>query len=107
MGEDESSPPSRTPWHLDRKITVAMICAVIGLTMSTLIHAGSVIWWASSMNTRVEKLEIHVLDTKAQGEQIATLQANFSWIRDSLTEIKALLRIHDQRGSLDKSRPPG
>ena len=34
-------------WHLDKKVPIVFICAL-------LFQTGSFIWWASSMNTRVE-----------------------------------------------------
>ena len=44
----------RRDWHLDRRVTVALIGAL-------LLQGGSAIWWASSMNQRMSSLESTVL----------------------------------------------
>jgi hypothetical protein len=82
------SPNQLTPkWYEGPKLAYGLIFAM-------LLHAFSVVWWASDMTSRVGKLETHVVDTKNQSTEIARLQENSIYIKESLTEIKLLLRTH-------------
>lgn len=51
-------------WHLDKRVPVAIIFAI-------LVQSGSMIWWASNMNARVENLEADRTEAEAR-EQVTT-----------------------------------
>ena len=47
---DTDSEGSGKSWHLDRRVPIALILAI-------LLQSGCALWWASSINTRVDALE--------------------------------------------------
>lgn len=76
---------SDTKWHLDRRVPISMILAI-------LIQTGGVMWWAASANERLNSLEQKMLLVAPQGDRLTRVEVNIETIKDSLTEIKAVLR---------------
>ena len=61
----------REPWHLDKRVPVALIFAI-------LLQTGTAFWWAASINERVTTAEeeIERIDARQdQDREIAQLQA--------------------------------
>lgn len=74
-------------WHLDRKVPVSLIVA---LTLQT----AGVFWWAASANERLNSLEQKVILFAPQGDRLTRVEVNIESIKDSLNEIKAVIRKH-------------
>jgi hypothetical protein len=79
MSEDDKR------WHLDRKVPIAIILTLIAQT-------GSFVWWAGRLDNRVEMLERGAVTTAPQGDRLTRLEAQYEAIRESLAEIKVLIR---------------
>lgn len=75
----------RQPWHLDKRIPLALIGAV-------LIQTGGAFWYASSINERVSSLESWRTDTKSVAADIASIKANVEALKDSMDDVKERLR---------------
>lgn len=93
--------PDREPWHLDRRVPVALILVIIGQT------AGAV-WWASTISgavadhsRRVALLETSkVEDARADrdsADRLARIEERQRASQDSLVEIKQQLNLLLQR----------
>jgi len=89
--------PASEPWHLDRRVPIALILAIIGQT------AGAV-WWASTISgavadhaRRVALLEAgKVEDARADrdsADRLARIEERQRASQDSLTEIKQQLNL--------------
>lgn len=76
-------------WHLDKRVPIALIGALI---LQTFAFG----WWASAITSRVELLERQVVGMTPQAGQIIRLEENMRLIRESLSEIKILLRPNRQ-----------
>ena len=73
----------REPWHLDKRIPLALIGAI-------LIQTGSAFWWASSINERVASLESWRQDSK-------NIAADIAVVKSQITDVKGVLdRIDEQ-----------
>jgi hypothetical protein len=81
----------RREWHTDRKVT-------IGLILALLMHAGSTVWWAASINNRVAQLEQDVLRASGMPERMARLEALSTSQAEYLKRIDAKLdRLFERR----------
>lgn len=77
----------REPWHLDKRIPLALIGAI-------LIQTGAAFWWASSINERVASLENWRSDSKSIAADIAV-------IKSQVTDMRSVLRHIEQRSDLE------
>lgn len=69
-------------WHVDKRIPLALIGAI-------LIQTGSAFWWASSINERVTSLESWHQDSKGLAADIAVVKSQISDLKDILRRIEA------------------
>lgn len=80
-------------WHLDRKVTLGLILAILA-------NAGSSVWWAASLNQQVlnhqKSIDAHsqtisgVLSSQSSiGERLAKMEAGINY------QTKVLDRIED------------
>lgn len=76
------------PWHLDKRIPLAMIGAI-------LIQTGAAFWWASSINERVVALESWRQDTKGFSADIAV-------VKSQIADLKAILGRIEMQLSNDR-----
>ena len=72
-------------WHLDRRVPLALITAL-------LIQTGGVIWWAANLSSRVDTLESWVRDNRVIGERLAVIEQVVQLSREDLKEIKGSLK---------------
>ena len=72
--------PAGDDWHLDKRIPVALI-------MALLIQAGAGLWWAASINARVDVLERALITGAQDHESIIRMEATLGTIRDQLSDI--------------------
>ena len=82
---------SREHWSVDKKIPLALICAIVAQTC-----AG--VWWASALNTRISSVEIHgtvvdttltkiTTDSATADVRTARLEERYSAIEDTLKRV--------------------
>lgn len=76
-------PMDRQPWHLDKRIPLALIGAI-------LVQTGAAFWWASSVNERVTSLEESRQDSKGFAADIAVIKNEISNIRRSQERLEKL-----------------
>jgi hypothetical protein len=83
-------------WHLDRKVTLGIILALV-------LNAGSSIWWASRLDYTVQAHEKRISDNEGDIrlnrdqngriiERLAGIEANQKYQNDTLKEIKEALK---------------
>ena len=77
--------PPREPWHLDRRVPVALIVTLV-------IQTGAVVWWASNIDKRVEQLEDQVATRALVNERLARMEAQIGGIRENTARIESWLR---------------
>ena len=75
----------RQPWHLDKRIPLALIGAV-------LIQTGGAFWYASSINERVSSLESWRTDSKTVATDIADIKATMRSLDKSIDDLNRRLR---------------
>ena len=80
--------PATGPWHLDKRIPVALILAIAAQT-------GGGIWWASGINERVATLERDNNYSKRDGERLAVLESQMTDIKLILQRIETSLSSRD------------
>ena len=81
MSDDHQE--DRQHWHVDKRVPLALIFAILGQTAGLLI-------WGSNLSTRVNQLESQIASTAPQAERIIRLETKMDSIFGSLAEIKAL-----------------
>lgn len=71
----------REPWHLDKRIPLALIGAI-------LVQTGAAFWWASSINERVASLESWRQDSKGIAADIAVIKSQVGSMKESLDRLQ-------------------
>lgn len=71
-------------WHLDKRVPIAMI---ITLALQTC----AIVWWAATVQSRVEVLEKKVDRTEGQAGKIIRLEDRLDHIAETLTRIERAL----------------
>lgn len=82
-GEQKIMQQIQDNWHLDRKVTLGLILAI-------LINSGSSVWWAASLNEQVlnhrKELDTHtaqishMINAQAgNGERLAKIEAGITY----------------------------
>lgn len=69
-------------WHLDKRIPLALIGAI-------LIQTGTAVWWAGSVNQKVVSLESWQNESKNVAADIAVVKSQISDLKDILRRIEA------------------
>jgi ABC-type transporter Mla maintaining outer membrane lipid asymmetry ATPase subunit MlaF len=72
----------KEPWHLDRRVPVALI-------LSILLQTGAGFWWASSINERVNTLESFRQDSKSAASDIAVMKVEIVNLKGQIVDLKA------------------
>lgn len=72
-------------WHLDKRIPIALIFAIA-------MQTSGIIWWGATTSERLNALERKVEFAAPQGDRLTRVEVNIEAIKDSLTEIKAVIR---------------
>lgn len=68
------------PWHLDKKVPLALILALI-------VQTAGMVWWAASLSSRVQQ----------HTGEITTLQANVQHMNSEAGRIREVLARLDER----------
>ena len=88
-----TEPQDMGAWHLDKRVPVALIFAII-------IQTGTAVWWVGNLSNRVSnavetntrqdnRLSAIEAGFNAQAVNAATTAAQLTAMRDSLNELKA------------------
>jgi hypothetical protein len=72
-------------WHLDRRVPIALIVAMV-------IQTGGIVWWAASASERLAALEKKVDSTAPQADRLTRVEVKLDVVQDNLGEIKRLLQ---------------
>lgn len=81
--------PDDAKWHLDRRVPLAMILAII-------MQTGTFIWWASSLSERVNTLERERIAAAPQGDRLTRVEVKVEGVQSSLDRIERLIRREGQ-----------
>ena len=81
--------PEDEKWHLDRRVPLAMILAII-------LQTSTFIWWASSLTERVNTLERERVATAPQGDRLTRVEVKVEGVQTSLDRIERLIRREGQ-----------
>ena len=73
------------PWHLDKRVPVALI-------FTLLVQTAGIVWWASSITERVVRLEHESVRSLTDDGRQFRLETQMSNVADALLEAKATLR---------------
>lgn len=76
---------SDASWHVDRKVPVAVIIALV-------FQTGGFIWWGAKADERLSSLERKVESSAPQADRLTRVEVNIEAIKDSLNEIKGRIR---------------
>lgn len=83
------SEPKAEPWHVERKVPIAIIVALAVQLVAQLVGAA---WWASGTSARLDVVEKQLAASAPQAVSIAKLETKFDSMVASLAEIKEMLR---------------
>lgn len=72
-------------WHLDKRIPIAIIVALVCQT-------GGAVWWARGLDARVETLERGAASTAPQGDRLTRVEVKLDVVQENLGEIKRLIQ---------------
>jgi hypothetical protein len=72
-------------WHLDKRVPLVLIFAI-------LVQTGAALWWAAGVNARVEQLERQVISSAPNVERIVRLETKMDAIFSQLAEIKLMVQ---------------
>ncbi len=68
-------------WHLDRRVPLALIFAI-------LIQTAGALTWAGAASERINQLERQVISDGDMGERTARLEVQAAYMRAALTRIE-------------------
>jgi hypothetical protein len=80
-----------TRWHLDKKVPIALIGAI-------LIQTGTFIWFMAHLDARVGILEQRAADRSLLPDRVTRLEVIVEQIPDTLKEIKSMIRDYISTG---------
>ncbi|HHI81959.1 MAG TPA: hypothetical protein ENJ99_02290 [Rhizobiales bacterium] len=88
-------------WHLDRRVPVALITAIMMQTIG-------IVWWAATLSARVDVLEERIRAARTNETRIVRLEANQTAVYQRLDRIEVLTRrIEVKLDRLLTGRQPG
>lgn len=76
---------SDSNWHLDRKVPVAIIVALM-------MQTAGVVWWGATASERLNALERKVDLAAPQADRLTKVETRLEAVQDGISEIKFLLR---------------
>lgn len=72
-------------WHLDKKVPVAIIAAM-------LIQTGGIVWWAAQTSERLTSVERRIESTAPQADRLTRVEVKVDNLIDGVSDIKSILR---------------
>ena len=86
----------REQWHLDKRVPIGIIFALVVQTITFFVIATS---WKTTVDGRLGRLEEIVSDNKSQGDRIIILEQQLTFIVASLKRIEDRLSISDPKSN--------
>lgn len=83
----------REEWHLDKKVPLGIIIALIIQTVTVFTIATA---WKTSVDSRIGRLEEIISTNSNQGERIIILEQQLKFILESLSRIEKKLDVAEQ-----------
>lgn len=78
-------------WHLDRKVTLSLIVALLA-------NAGATVWFAAQLDQRVTSIESRQQQWSTSPERITKVETQIEGVREGLKRIESKLdRIIETR----------
>jgi hypothetical protein len=77
--------PEDSNWHLDKKVPIALILAII-------MQTGGIVWWGATASERLNALERKADAAATQPERLARVETKLESVQDGIAEIKSILR---------------
>jgi hypothetical protein len=65
---------------------------VLMMLGAILLQSCAIVWWASSINARVENLELSRQASAPQAERLARVEVTLEVVKEGIAEIKRLVR---------------
>lgn len=72
-------------WHLDRKVPISLIFAI-------LVQTGGFFWWAASATERLTALEKKADLFAPQSDRLTRVETKLEAVQEGVSEIKFILR---------------
>jgi Tfp pilus assembly protein PilO len=72
-------------WHLDKRVPVSLIMAIV-------MQTAGFVWWGATTSEKVSVLKERLDAIAPQADRLTRVEVNLESIKDSLTEIKQVLR---------------
>lgn len=73
-------------WTVDKKIPVAIILTI-------LVQTAGGIWWAATVNARVNTLEASIIQAAPQADRLTRVEVQLEVVKDGISEIKRLIQV--------------
>lgn len=81
---------SDTSWHLDKKVPIALILAIV-------LQTCGLVFWAGGVSERITALEKQAATVAPQSERLARVETKLEGVTEGITEIKTILRATPPR----------
>lgn len=85
VGERKEDMDSDARWHLDKRVPIAMLLALIAQT-------GTGFWWAATTSERINNLEKRAEFSAPQADRLTRVEVKLDVVQEALGEIKRLLQ---------------
>lgn len=79
------TPQDDSAWHLDKKVPIALILAII-------VQTAGMVWWGATTSERLNAVERRVEMTAPQGDRLTRVEVKVDNALDGISEIKSILR---------------
>lgn len=76
--------PEQERWHLDKRVPIALIVTI-------LIQTGAALWWAATVNARVDVLERQATATAPQDARLTRLEVKLEFMQEGIARIERAL----------------
>ncbi len=77
-------------WHLDKRVPVALIIAIVTQTLG-------IVWWAATISARVDGLQGRISEMTGYASRLARLEERQLAVADRLDRIEELQRRIDAK----------
>lgn len=81
--------PAGEEWHLDKRVPIALILAILGQTVGAFT-------WAAKVDARLAYIERQQTDTRDYGERLIRLEEQGNQNKELLTDIRDRLQRRDE-----------
>lgn len=78
-------------WHLDKKVPIALIVTIM-------VQTAGGIWWAATVNARVNTLEAAVVQTAPQADRLTRVEVKIENVERGVNRIESVLQSRTPAG---------